>query len=225
MPSPQSLPGRPDGGRTVTAVDPLERMREQISRRRSPVRRKAWTAPSVDDFAYGSVLSFDQTLSKTGFAVVVHDSQGLRVTEGAVIRHKVPETGFEETYAKAILMEADIEAVVTFLGLGVEEVVHEMPSVQGYRTESSLFAGYFVRRAVDRYARGLPVVMVSKQATAALLVPPDRRTGGKAAVKAAVNVLIPAEQRTVKAWNQDVTDAVANGLYRLHQKKKAQEAA
>jgi hypothetical protein len=98
-----------------------------------------------------------------------------------------------------------------------EAVVHEMPAVKGHRIESSLMAAREIRRHASQ--ADLPVVMVSRQHAYAVLVGHPHTS--KAEGTARVNVLIPPEQRTTKAWNQDVHDAVLLGLQWLHDEKQA----
>lgn len=205
----------------LVTEDPLARMRETLKSRKTRKAKKAWVAPTVEDFAHGSVLSFDQTLTKTGFSVVQHDSEGLRVVEGNLLIPKIgDEKGFEETYAKANAMEQAIQFVVIMLAPAIQDIVHEMPSVVGKRIESSLMAGHFVRRAALHHARGVPVHMVSNQTMKAILLPPEKRSEKKH-VTQAVEALIPKENRAVKRWNQDVHDSVALGLAVLYQRARA----
>jgi hypothetical protein len=204
-------------------IDPLEKMRETLREKKTRApksKAKAWTPVTNDRLAYGTVLAFDQTLSKTGFSVVRHDHTGLHVIEGNLILAATDSVGFEETYAKAAYMEHAIDKVTMFLSAGIDCIVHEMPAVTGHRTESSLMAGYFVRRAAHLSAPSVPVVMLSKRSAAALLIPPDKDRSSKANMTQAVNALIPRENRQTKRWNQDVHDSVALAVLRLHRQKE-----
>jgi hypothetical protein len=201
-------------------------MRERLrSRRLRPSRRASanWSAPTVDSFGYGRILAFDQTLTKTGWSFVENTpEEGLRVIEANLLMPQVAMEGFEATYEKARLIGGAVEMIVSIHGGDVDEVVHEMPAVQGRRIESSLMAGREVRRAVSVHCPTTPLRMVSKQQAASLLLPPDRRQAkdSKAAVKAVVNTLIPPEMRHAQRWNQDVTDSVALALTRLYFRKE-----
>jgi hypothetical protein len=190
---------------------------EQVATKGKRKIKKQWTAPTLDDFAHGTVLALDQTLTKTGFSVVVRDHKGLSIVEGNVILPKIDEslTGFEQTLAKAASMGTLFDALMMMLGSSVSAIVHEMPSVMGYRIESSLMAAREVRRAASTYARSVPVVMVSNQSMRALLNPPEERYEKKF-VKKAVEALIPDYQRVTKRWTQDVHDSVGLALTHLY---------
>jgi len=207
-------------------VDPLEKMRETLREKkvRAPrSKKKPWEPVTLDRLAYGTVLAFDQTLSKTGFSVVRHDQTGIHVLEGNLILAATDSVGFEETYAKAAYMEHAIDRVTMFLSPAIDSIVHEMPAVRGYRTESSLMAGYFVRRAAHHSARGVPVVMLSKTSAAALLIPPEKDRTAKSNMSEAVNDLIPRENRQTKRWNQDVHDSVGLAVLRLYKQKESHD--
>lgn len=190
---------------------------ERVATKGKRKTKKQWKAPVPNDFGHGVVLAFDQTLTKTGFSMVVKNYRGLRITEGNVL---VPEifddlSGFEETFAKAESLGALLTSTMMMFGVGVDAIVHEMPSVAGWRIESSLMAAREVRRAASIYARGVPVVMISNQSMRAMLNPPGERDE-KRFVKRAVEALIPDYMRVTKRWNQDVHDSVGLALAYLH---------
>lgn len=204
-------------------TDALEAMREKVQARKDETisrRKKVWTPPDPARFRLGGVLAFDQTLTNTGYALVYSDHAGLMVVGAGVLEARTSLTGFEETYAKAERLERGISEAVRYGALAsVSAIVHEMPSVQGYRTESSLLAGYLVRRAARDYARGIPVVAVSNLAMKALLLPPGQRDEKKY-VRQAVESLIPKERREkpmVQRWNEHVHDAVGLALTFLYE--------
>lgn len=205
-----------------------ERIKESSAGRKRRGRRRVFEAPTVEDFAYGWVLAFDQTLTKTGWALVCHNPPadatprpvvpGLSIAAGGLIRPEIPALrSFEETFAKA-------EAMGEALGRVIDEhqwvhaVVHEMPAVIGHRLESSLMAAREIRRA--NHGRR-PVSMISRQQAYATLVGAPHTD--KAHGTARVNVLIPREQRHTTHWNQDVHDAVLLGLQHLYNQKRAEE--
>lgn len=200
-------------------MDALAQMRESVREKaaRGPKpRKKVWTPPDPARFRHGSLFSLDQTLSHTGYALVRSDHQGVAVLIGDVLDVKTDRKGFEETYHKAEQLAPRLNGLLmTAAMMGVDAIVHEMPSVQGYRTESSLIAGLLVRQAAKDHARGTPVRAVSNQAMKALLCPPDKRDE-KRYVKEAVNALIPNWMRTTRRWNEHVHDAVALALTDLY---------
>jgi hypothetical protein len=208
----------------------LEDLREKISEHKGKRgRRRAFTEPTLDDFAYGAVLSFDQTLTKTGWSLVANEpgnsvtEPGLYIHAGGRLEAKAPAglKGFEETFAKAAIMGEAIEEVVK-AWQGVEAIVHEMPAVMGYRTESSLMAAREVRRANDQHPIWpCPIVMISRQQAYANLVgaPSIDKVHGTSRV----NLLIPRERRNTTRWNQDVHDSVLLGLQYLWAKKRSEQ--
>jgi hypothetical protein len=202
----------------MTGLDTLrDRIKDATPARRG--RRRAWVEPVPEDFAYGTALAFDQTLTKTGWAVVVNNDFGLQVSAGGRLMPEPPEdlTGFEQTFAKAERMGLLIQRTLSLQRTQmVDVVVHEMPAVRGHRIESSLMAAREVRRSASQYGR--PVAMVSRQHAYAVLV--GHPHGDKAEGTARVNALVPAHRRNTRAWNQDVHDAVLLGLQWLHDKKQ-----
>lgn len=193
------------------------RIAEQVATKgvRKP-SKKVWKPPALTDFAHGRVLAFDQTLTKTGFSVVVSDYEGLHITEGNVLRpsDRSDLSSFELTLHKAASLGSQLEALMMMLGGTVDLAIHEMPSVHGYRVESSLMAAREVRRAAG-LAR-VKVAMVQNQSMRALLNPPEER-GPKKYVKSAIESLIPQDRRHAKSWNQDVADSVGLALTYFHQ--------
>lgn len=209
----------------------METLRERIkeaSAGKKRGRNKVWTEPQVEDFAQGWVLAFDQTLTKTGWVVLVNNRTdeyagkwlfpGLQIRAGGVLRPEKNESlrSFEETLAKAEAMANAIESVIEHYSW-VNAIVHEMPSVAGHRVESSLMAAREIRRI---NAGRRPVVMISRIAAYATL------TGGgtfeKKHMTEAVNRLIPPENRTTERWTQDVHDAAGVALKYLYDKKRGQ---
>lgn len=205
------------------------KIKEQAKTKRRG-RKKVWHAPTLEDFAHGTVLAFDQTLTKTGWSLVACDEWGLGVLAGGVAQRPplAGLKGFEETYAKAEQMGRLIEAIVSQckpISIFDSElpppdaVVHEMPAVIGHRLESSLMAGREVRRVVAEKL-DMPVTMISRQQAYATLV--GAPSTEKAHGTARVNLLIPREQRRTTRWNQDVHDSVLLGLQWLYNKKRGE---
>lgn len=197
----------------------LQDLASDVRGRKSVKPKQEWRLPTVDDLAYGSVLAFDQTLTNCGMAHVGHDSRGLLVTVVDLLAPASRETGFKGTYSKSIelahLVEQAIES--TSRMRRIDEVVHEMPSTGGFRTESALLAGYVVQQAAVDH--GLPCVMVANASMRSLLVPPERRKDkSKTPIREAIDTLFPA--RPDGPWNEHVRDAVGLALTRLSQIKK-----
>lgn len=208
-------------------MDLRERIREG-AKGVPKTRRMNWAEPTAADFVQGCVLAFDQTVTKTGWALVANDS-ALHVINGGILLAPPVEgvKGFEGTLLRAVTMSVRITNAVQFpLGYGVATnkpmaIVHEMPSIVGWRIESSLMGAMAVRQAAAAYRPDAPVQMISKMSTSALLVPPHLDRTSKAEVKVAVNKLIPDYMRRTSCWTQDVSDAVALALTYLHRRNHA----
>lgn len=201
----------------------LEEMRESVREKAAKgpkARKKVWTPPDPARFRHGYVLSFDQTLTHTGYTVVQSDYSGLWVRMGDVVDVTTNRKGFEETYHKAEQLAPRLAGLCA-MGSFVDSIVHEMPSVQGYRTESSLIAGLLIRQAASQTARGVPVVAVSNMSMRALLNAPEDRHEKKH-VRIAVEALIPKEHRTTRRWNEHVHDAVGLALTHLYEPEEKQ---
>lgn len=204
-------------------MDTLEEMRAATrAKGKDPrVTKKMWVQPEVEDFAYGGVLTFDQTLSKTGWAQVWNDPDDglyIRVADVLLVPAEVA-TGFEQTFLRAAEMGFLLDAVVEFWSDIPVDIVHEMPSVHGKRIESSLMAAREIRRVnVEHHCRDIH--MINRQAAYATIV--GDRHAPKRVMKAAVERLIPESRRTVRRWNQDVTDSVGLALKHLYDKKQEQ---
>jgi hypothetical protein len=196
------------------ALSPAD-IKAKIAESKAPkTRKKPWVAPTVDDIAYGSVLAFDQTLSNTGVAWVVHDHDGLRAIECTNLVQSTTHKGHEGSIRKGEMLHHHLfwDMKDSIAGLNADVFVYEQPPVQGYRIESSLLAAMMVRLVWPH------AVPISNQHAKSIFIPPGS-TGGKGDVKKAVEALIPNWQRT-GPWNQHIHDAVLLGLTYLHDVKK-----
>lgn len=214
MPRAIRLPHREDVMEALEAMRLTARERAAAGPKPS---KKVWTPPDPARFRHGSVFALDQTLSHTGYTLVQSDHTGLWVRMGDVLDVKTDRKGFEETYHKAEQLAPRLNGLLFSATYWATDIVHEMPSVQGYRTESSLIAGLLIRQAAKDHARGVPVHTVSNQTMKTLLCPPGKRDEKKH-VKAAVEALIPKDRRTTHRWNEHVHDAVALALTHLYDK-------
>lgn len=176
-----------------------------------------------DRLAYGRLVSFDQTLTSCGVALVSHDDAGIRVVWTALIKPEAQGlVGFQGTYTKAIGLRRALEDLDYGADIFVdaEEIVHEMPSTGGHRTESSLLAGYVVQQfAAERL---IPCSMIANASMRALLVPPDRRADrSKVPVRESVDALVDPPPGC--PWNEHVRDAVGLALTRLKHLRIAEQ--
>lgn len=206
--------------RSIIDLD-LPRDDGSIIRRR---RKPSWVRPTLEDFyaVPGQLLCFDQTLTSTGVAILRYDPDyGIGVDYTTVLSARTDLESHEGTYAKA----KDIEELVgreiarfRLYSANPRRIVYERPPVTGFRTESSLLAGY----AVAKHG-GDQASMVSNNHMKAVLLGPKPKSAPawtKAHVKAAVETyVLPPEPGM--PWNEHTRDAVALGLTYLYDEKKA----
>lgn len=201
-------------------------LRSRIGAAAKPRARRAkkeWVAPTAEDFAEGSVLTFDQTLTHTGWSVL-HSLRGrVWVTAtGMCIPSSTDLKGLVETLWRAEQIYEQIYQVMSDHHHSVDFVVHEMPAVVGYRLESSLMAAREVQRAwlaVSSKSELRPVY--NQHMEKVLLHPDDRRVDKKRHVKEAVHrhvdlSLLPRGSRL----NEHVHDGMALGVTDMYDRKR-----
>lgn len=184
-----------------------------------PKRKTTWQAPVLADLAYGTVLAFDQTYSKTGFVVLSHRPSGLVVhRKGKLVEPPLPDLkGFADTIQRSVWMTERIHNVIQEVTLDhpTLQIAHEMPAAHGHRIESSLIGAIAVNLACERLRLRKPT-MIGKQHVAAVLCPPDDR-GGKPAIKRATMRYLDTNTRE---WVEDTRDALAIALTYLYDRKQ-----
>lgn len=182
-----------------------------------------WTPPTLADFAQDlTVMSFDQSLARTGWVF-------LRVSEGRVevlgrgtLRTVEPEgvTGWRANFARARLLKSrmtDVEEFLVRLSEGLtllrwpDAVVLELPSVHGQRTDSSMMAAYEISDYCETWWR--PTEFISIQQTRTILGGSNIRNDKKGGWKALVRYIPESESRQ---WNEHQRDAAINALGHLY---------
>ncbi len=189
-----------------------------------PPQPRTWEPPPVSAFAHGCVVAFDQTLNNTGWALLRHDFNGLRLMNCGMLRP--PEDhlqSFEATYTRTRRLRDKVELLLGHLretvGYDIDRVpmrvVHERPAISGHRIESALMAGYAIYEVTSGTAR-----MVSNQHAKKTLL---GRAGTKqnpvtkAHVKDAVERYIPSPAISRRLmWNEHIRDACMLGLTHFH---------
>lgn len=175
-----------------------------------------WQPPSLASFAPVAgceVIAFDPSLSSTGYAWL---RVGLRimVLSKGTLRGKSEKTGYLSTYEKALSIRQQLNGVLARIPLLVDgepvrmSVAWEAPAVAGYRTESSLIAGYLVYEATGGACEG--VILNANHISSVLCGNPRH---DKKEVAAAVARYIP--ESAGRTWNQHERDAAAVGLTHL----------
>lgn len=202
------------------AEEILRRIREKVAEGKSKKTPPAFRPSQVGDFRPNrTVLCFDQTLSNCGWAMLDTYSGDLTVSASGTIRPPTASgaKGFEATFAKAVFLSRQIGVVLSKQYSMFDEVVLELPSVVGYRTESSLVAAVTICVELDRMGREQPD-FVSRQAAGALLC--GDRHAPKAVSSALVEDLICEHPTGAGVWTEHVRDAVFVGLRHLRLEEK-----
>lgn len=217
-----------------TRIDPeeiLHRIRERIAEGRTRKISPTYRPPVLADFKPDiHILCFDQTLSNCGWALVSthkvftgptygNQHTAIVIKESGTIKPPAltGQKGFESTLAKAVPLASRIQHVLNMQFGRFQKVVLELPSVVGYRTESSLIAAVMICVELDRMGCDQPE-FVSRQAAGSLLC--GDRHAPKGVSSALVNDLIPEHPVGTGCWTEHVRDAAFVGLKYLHLEEK-----
>jgi hypothetical protein len=179
---------------------------------------KIWVPPEIWDFAEGiNVLSFDQSLGKTGWVNLAVRQGGIEVSAYGTLRTVTSNDGFRGSFDRADCLRdrlSEYHSYLAFHGIP-HEVIMEMPSVRGHRIESSFLAAYVVQEYCTRWWQ--PPTMVSIQESRRNLAGPGTHNNKKAG-HAALARLIP--ESASRMWNEDERDAALNALNHLYKLKQ-----
>lgn len=191
----------------------------ELTGRAPKKKRTTWAAPTMEDFAYGTVFAFDQTVSKTGYCLIKNGGLGhIQVfRHGKLVEPPIPDlVGFEDVLQRATWMAERIRAVIwEAQGLHPDlVVVHERPIVAGHRIESSMLGALGVSLACS--SLGIKRFMIASQHTYKVLCPPEDR-GVKPGITRAVARYF--DHTGGRDWNQDSRDALALALTYLYDQK------
>lgn len=192
----------------------LQRIKEEAAKARTVQTPKNWRPPRAEDFAVDRrVLCFDQTLNHCGWAVLV-TKNGISVPSAGTLRPPVIDAkGFEGTFTKAVVLAKRLRKLLEGEKGRFDEVVIELPSVMGYRTESSLVAAVTICIELDRMGRPFPM-FVSRNSAAATLC--GDRLASKKVSSETVEALVDWHEPGTGRWTEHVRDAVFVGLKAVH---------
>lgn len=187
-------------------------------------KKSTWKAPTPEALAEGKVLAFDQTFSKTGWALLDTTQGGCTVlTKGYIQEPPIPDESsrFRDILRRTDWMGERITEVVRdcLHVFGRVEVLHEAPILHGNRVEASLLGAVKVWEACKTYHLGQPVIIENRRMLT-VLVPPGERVNqtGKSHIRRALEPFVDTSGR---GWNEHNRDALALALTYLHDKKKA----
>jgi hypothetical protein len=200
----------------------LRKIQQYAADAKKPRSKKNFREPVYADFAPDTqILCIDQTLTHCGWALLNTEDGSISVEESGTIRSLNLGNGvqgFERTFTKAVALAGGISEMLTRLYGQWAAVVLEMPSVAGYRTESSLVAASTICTELSRMGEGLPV-LVSRQAAGAALC--GDRFAPKRLSSDLVNRLVEDRRpRGPGQWTEHVRDAVLVGLKHLYLEEK-----
>lgn len=187
----------------------MSSLEEALTGLKATAKAEPGIAPLAPIFV-GAMACWDQTLSKTGGAIIrVTQSGSIVPMRTIMLEPTSTEEGNEGNFDKVVQLHRHFVAILT--RENVKLVAHESPPVGGgklMRPESSLMAATALRIACDTL--GITVVMYRAQ-DVKLRLTGDKKAS-KAEVKAAIERLIP-DVKALKPWNQDVSDAIGVGIH------------
>lgn len=199
----------------------LQRIRAEIHNLKQVKPNPAYRLPLLGDFrAHQPVLCFDQTLTNCGWALLEGTGTEILVRESGTIRPPTVAKSFEATFTKSVILARDVRDVIAAMDSGggaFDQVVLELPSVMGYRTESSLVAAVTICIELDRRGYPLPA-FVSRMSAAAKLC--GDRMATKKYSSTLVDGLVDRHPSGTGAWTEHVRDAVFVGLKYLYMEEK-----
>jgi hypothetical protein len=179
---------------------------------------KVWVQPEIKDFAEEiNVLSFDQSLGKTGWINLTVRWGEIEVARHGTLRTVTSHDGFQGSFDRANHLRVRMfeeHGWLAFHGLP-GEVIMEMPAVRGHRIESSFLAAYVVQEYCIQFWK-MPT-MVSIQESRRNLAGPGTHNDKKAGHLALAR-LIP--ESASRQWNEDERDAALNALNHLYKLKQ-----
>ncbi len=194
-------------------------------------RRKAkgvepWRPPTVDDFAWGEVLTFDPSLGATGFLWLSRNSHGLGVRDGQTLKTTSTEGkgGHAENLARARGLYRAFRTLLSgfYPSQGEVVVVHESPPDGGGR----------IRRPESALLASLALEIATEDLGFTLAPPVAVATHRKLVCGRVRGVDKKEEHRVLRTWAPDLIDgydrhvtneakrdALCVGLAHLHRKE------
>lgn len=175
---------------------------------------KVWAQPMVSEFLHGvNILSFDQSLGKTGWVNLTVNWGEIQVASHGTLRTVTSNDGFQGSFDRADRLRDRLfeeHDNLAFHGIPYA-VIMEMPAVRGRRIESSFLAAYVVRKYCHEWWED--PTMVSIQASRRNLAGPGTQNDKKAGHEALADYIPETASRQ---WNEDERDAALNALNHLY---------
>ena len=201
-------------------MDLRERVKAVAKDAPKPRAKKVWQQPTMADFEPGTVLSFDQSYSNTGWCFFKVSGHSVLVMDKGTLREAAPPglTSHEAVIQRSVWMNNRISQVVQDWGSHPQiHIVGERPVVAGKRIESSLLTCLGLWTAVVEHTAKARPAIVANDHMKAVLCPPDERSE-KRYIRAALERL---GLDVGPGWNEHNRDALGLGLVHLYDRKKA----
>lgn len=182
--------------------------------------RKNWTQPTLDEFAHGSVVAWDQSTTATGWVWLVSDQSGLWIRDAGSFSGEHGSEGWENVLRSAQMIELKASGVMMRVYSRSPDAVcvHEAPPTGGgkfLKPELSLVCAYAIRHAA--YSSGLSVKpMVTPQNHKTLICGNHiaKKPVEHAALKE-LSVVLPIVGYTENITNEAKRDALCVALSHL----------
>lgn len=192
----------------------LQRIKDEAAKAKTVSPPKNWRPPTPEDFDPDrKVLCFDQALSHCGWAVLSTKNMIYVPRSGTLRSPRVDSKGFEGTFTKAVILAKRLRNLLEGEQDYFDEVVIELPSIVGYRTESSLVAAVTVCIELDRLNKPWPRFISRNSAGATLC---GDRLASKKVSSDTVEELVSWHDMGTGQWTEHVRDAVFIGLKAVH---------
>lgn len=190
--------------------------------RKTPEQVKiGWQPPTIDDFGYGTVLAFDQSLTATGCIVVEHTyPRGIIVQSAAKWSTKYDGKDVLTSLKRGVEVFEQARSILRVAkDIGVNAIVHESPpnpaAVKGGGYSSLLAAQALHCAAWDR---GMPIEMLGAQPAKKLVC--GKGTADKTTAHAALKIhVLPWIVNSQQVTNEATRDALMVALLWLARRK------
>lgn len=187
---------------------------EEYKAKQKPKAKQEWRRPELEDFApFWQVLSFDQSLTNTGYVQLWIRNGFVEVRAKGTLRTATELNSFDGSFAQAEQLEDHMK--VFNPPRWPDATVVERPSVGGFRTDSSLLAAYVVTKHCNLWWH--PHTWASIQHSRVVLAGPGKGNDKKAGHEA-LEHYIP--DSITRKWNEHTRDAAVNALAYLYDRKK-----
>lgn len=170
---------------------------------------KNWRPPVLGEFAHGkTILSFDQSLSNTGWVRIGVTDSGVTVFDQGTIRTVSQLKGAAQSFHR--MRQLRVALMRQFPTDLYDGIVVEMPALFGHRVDSSLMAASVLDN--HWFSLGSPIELISIQHSRTVLCGTAAKNRKDLGHKGLIN-FIPASAD--RPWNEHQRDAALNGLAHL----------